>query len=74
MEATSQSNMEQELFLRTILYLEDQAENGRELFRTFREGRVLLTGEGQSFRTMVAALLKIGLRALVMNEPDDTQL
>ena len=40
----------------------------------FREARVLLTGEGESFRTLVRALLKMGLRAPVIVEADDTQL
>ena len=74
MESTSKPNMEQEPFLQTILYLEGHAENGRELFRQFREGRVLLSGEGESFRTLVHALLRMGLRAPVIVEPDDKEL
>ncbi|TCP59064.1 hypothetical protein EV586_101263 [Tumebacillus sp. BK434] len=68
------SELEQKLYRQTILYLEDQAVNGRELFRKFRSGRVLLSGAGLSFRALVRSLIKMGLHAPVIVESGDAEL
>ncbi|ASS75449.1 hypothetical protein CIG75_10995 [Tumebacillus algifaecis] len=78
-DATSDSEVpisesEQTLYKQSLLFLEDQASNGRELFRRYRDRQVLLTGSGLSFRALVRALIKMGLRAPMIAETDDAEL
>lgn len=68
------TEQEQALYRQTILYLEDQAANGRKRFRAYREARVLLSGEGQSYRALVRSMIKMGLQAPVIVENDDAEM
>ncbi len=68
------SEQELALYRQTLLYLEDQSNDGRERFRRFRERQVLLSGAGLSFRALVRSLVKMGLRAPAIVETDDEEL
>ncbi|ARU62692.1 hypothetical protein CBW65_18195 [Tumebacillus avium] len=68
------SELEMKLYRQSILYLEDGAVNGRELFQKFRSARVLLSGAGLSYRALVRSMIKMGLQAPVLVETDDAEL
>ncbi|XEC96273.1 hypothetical protein AB6A23_06950 [Paenibacillus tarimensis] len=50
------------LYKQTILFLEDQTNEGRRRFQAFRRLRVALLGSGISFKALVRSLVKMGLR------------
>jgi hypothetical protein len=59
------------LYKQTVLFLEDQTNEGRQRFQTFRRLRVALPGRGISHKAFVRSLFKMGLRyPILAAEPD----